>query len=212
MTRTPKPYVVGLTGGIGSGKSTVAEMFQRLGAAVIDADAAAREVVQPGSSALDAISQHFGEDFIDADGGLRRAELRRHIFADPEAKAWLEGLLHPLIHDVIKEHLGRSSDRASTYHLLVSPLLLETDQHKLVQRILVVDADRQTQLQRTLNRDGSDPATINAIIDAQMDREKRLQQADDVIDNSGGQDTLQTKVEQLHHRYVTLARDANRSP
>ncbi|MGI9251496.1 MAG: dephospho-CoA kinase [Pseudohongiellaceae bacterium] len=211
MTDTPSPYIVGLTGGIGSGKSVVADMFRQLGVEVIDADLLAREAVQPGSAALESIKQHFGADFITPDGNLHRHKLRQHVFADPAAKTWLEQLLHPLIQSAIKQRLHISPADSHTgnrpaYILLVSPLLLETNQHKLVQRVLIVDVDRQTQLQRTLARDGGDAETINAIIDTQMNQEQRLKKADDIIDNNGSLDILPMQIEKLHSNYLRLSR------
>lgn len=195
-------FTVGLTGGIGSGKSTVAHAFADLGVEIIDADAAARAVVEPPSAALDAIQLRFGDEILTDDGVLDRARLRKLIFSESEERIWLEGLLHPLI----AEHISRGIAACqSIYCVLVSPLLLETSQYDLVDRVLVVDVSRRTQLRRTLLRDGSDRATIEAIIDAQSSREQRLRAADDVIDNEAGERALTARVRGLHSRYLSMA-------
>lgn len=197
-------FVIGLTGGIGSGKSTVAELFAERGIEIVDADLIAREVVLPGTAALGQIASHFGSSILAASGELDRAALRKRVFADTSARLWLEGLLHPLIHDRIVQRIDACQ---STYCILASPLLLETSQHQLVNRVLVVDVDETSQLQRTLQRDGSDEATIRGIIAAQMARQDRLRQADDVLDNSGDRSKLDTSVDKLHTRYLELAEE-----
>lgn len=194
--------VVGLTGGIGSGKSTVAELFEKLGAGIIDADIVARQVVAPGSQALAAIANRFGDEYLLADGNLNRSLLREQIFSNPEDKAWLENLLHPLISESIQELIDNST---AAYILLVSPLLLETDQHRLVDRILVVDVAEQTQLERTLERDGGNQSTIQSIMESQMERKQRLANADDVINNERSLADLDQEVATLHQHYLTLA-------
>lgn len=194
--------VVGLTGGIGSGKSTVAELFERLGAGIIDADIVARQVVAPGSQALAAIANRFGDEYLLADGSLNRALLREQIFSNAEEKEWLENLLHPLISENIQKLIDSSK---AAYILLVSPLLLETDQHRLVDRILVVDVTEQTQLKRTLERDGGNQSTIQSIMESQMERKQRLANADDVINNEGSLADLDQEVATLHQHYMTLA-------
>lgn len=208
MSKLQSRFRVGLTGGIGSGKSTAAGMFGQLGAKVIDADLIAREVVEPGSPALKFIKRRFGGRFINRDGSLRRAELRRRVFAEPEARAWLEGLLHPLIYDIIVQRF-ETRPPANGYHMLVSPLLLETGQRDLVKRVLVVDAPPQIQLQRALLRDQGDPETIQAIINAQMERQRRLRAADDVIDNSWSLEALRSEVARLHKFYMGMAKGAS---
>ncbi len=197
-------FVIGLTGGIGSGKSTVAELFAERGIEIVDADLIAREVVLPGTAALGQIASHFGSSILAASGELDRAALRKRVFADTSARLWLEGLLHPLIHDRIVQRIDACQ---SPYCILASPLLLETSQHQLVNRVLVVDVDETSQLQRTLQRDGSDEATIRGIIAAQMARQDRLRQADDVLDNSGDRSKLDTNVDKLHTRYLELAEE-----
>ena len=173
-------FVVGLTGGIGSGKSTVAGMFAALEIDLIDADVAAREVVAPGTTALAEIVEHFGPDILMADGSLDRRGLRRIIFHQKQEKHWLETLLHPLIRRWLTQQI---SDRRSAYCLLISPLLLETGQAEMVDRILVVDVSVETQIARTLARDGGEERTVRAIIAAQIGRNQRLEHGDDIIDN-----------------------------
>lgn len=198
-----RKFVVGLTGGIGSGKSTVERLFAALGITVVDADVIAREVVQPGSQALDHIARHFGQEILTAEGQLDRPRLRELVFANEQKRLWLEALLHPLIAEQIKAGIR---DCQSPYCLLVSPLLLETAQVKLVDRVLVVDCSETLQLERALLRDGSDPETIRAIIRTQMPREDRLRQADDVLDNSGDLSALEEHVKSLHETYLDMAK------
>ena len=195
-------FTVGLTGGIGSGKSTVAGIFAELGVEIIDADLVAREVVEPPSAALNAISARYGEGILTADGALDRPRMRKLVFADEAERTWLEDLLHPLIDERIRQEIAGCE---SPYCILVSPLLLETSQRRLVDRVLVVDVSRQTQLQRSLLRDQGERATIEAIIDAQASREERLRAADDVIHNEGAKDTLAAHVREMHARYLSLS-------
>ncbi len=194
--------VIGLTGGIGSGKTTVADEFAKLGVTLIDADLLSREVVEPGTPALAAIAQRFGPTILADNGFLNRAELRQIVFANQDHKIWLEQLLHPLIRELM---LARIQSADSPYCILVSPLLLETDQSALVQRVLVVDVSAETQLSRTLQRDSSSAETIKAIMAAQISREARLAKADDVISNDGSMDSLKTKVLTLHNQYLELS-------
>lgn len=195
-------YVVGLTGGIGSGKSAASDAFAQLGITVVDADLAARVVVAPGAPALAAIAAHFGAELVRADGSLDRAALRQIVFASPVQRQWLERLTHPLIRAEIQRQLAASR---SPYTLLVSPLLFESDQHLLAQRTLVVDVPETTQLERASRRDGVDSQQIAAIIQAQLPRVKRLQKADDIIENSGDLAALRQQVAGLHQLYLTLA-------
>jgi len=196
-------FVVGLTGGIGSGKSTVARFFAELGILTVDADDVAREVVEPGEPALKQIQAHFGDDVIAPDGTLDRAALRTRIFQDEQERHWLESLLHPLIGERIASTLEQAS---SPYAMLVSPLLLETSQHKLCQRILVVDVPESVQIERTMARDSNPEDQVKRIIAAQMDRQQRLAGAHDVIDNTRTLSEISADVEQLHQKYLTLAR------
>ncbi len=193
--------VVGLTGGIGSGKTTVADHFAKLGITLVDADLLAREVVDIGSPALAAIIERFGPDIVDTDGTLKRSTLRQIVFAKPAEKQWLEQLLHPLIRELIQQRIQSAS---SPYCILVSPLLLETDQSALVDRILVVDVLPETQLARTMLRDNSQEETIRAIMASQIQRDDRLKRADDVISNDGSADEIAEKVLALHENYLQL--------
>ena len=206
MTLFPKEntvFAVGLTGGIGSGKSAVANEFHKLGILVIDADQASRQVVEPGSAALEAIAEHFGKSALQADGTLNRSSLRQKIFTDPSQRHWLEALLHPLIQQLILDSLCRAT---GPYTILESPLLLETNQHTLVDRVLVIDVPEEVQLLRATQRDNSSEAQIRAIIDSQINRQKRLALADDVLDNSGPIGDLTDAVLTLHSAYLRLAR------
>jgi len=196
-----KPWILGLTGGIGSGKSAVAEHFIDLGVHLIDADHAARWVVEPGRPALARIAEHFGPTVLQADGTLDRGALRSKVFQDAEERRWLESLLHPLIGEEIVNYLARAR---SPYAILVSPLLIESGQHRLTQRVLVVDAPEQLQLQRTMSRDKASEEQVRAILQAQANREERLRHADDVLINDRDLSWLRSEVERLHHFYLTL--------
>lgn len=195
------PWILGLTGGIGSGKSAVAQHFIDLGVHCVDADHAARWVVEPGKPALAAIVEHFGSDVLQATGELDRTALRHRIFQAPEERRWLEALLHPLIGEEIMASLASAK---SPYAILVSPLLVESGQHKLTQRVLVVDAPEQLQLQRTMLRDQASEEQVHAILKAQAVREDRLKHADDVLLNDRDLPWLQSEVERLHRFYLTL--------
>lgn len=195
--------VIGLTGGIGSGKSTVAELFSAHGVEVVDTDVLSREAVAVGSKALTAIADHFGPHVIAEDGSLQRRALRAIVFADAAERTWLEQLLHPVIAELLQQRIAHCQ---SSYCLLVSPLLLETSQRDLVDRVLVVDVPEEIQLQRTLQRDQGDEVTIRAIIAAQIDRQQRLAAADDIIDNTRDKTRLEARVSTLHNQYLELAR------
>ncbi|AXK53873.1 MULTISPECIES: dephospho-CoA kinase [Pseudomonas] len=202
MTRSVNtPWTLGLTGGIGSGKSAAAQHFIDLGVHVIDADHAARWVVEPGRPALEQIAQHFGDSVLQADGQLDRAALRKLIFEVPEQRRWLEALLHPLIAEEIVSHLARAE---SPYAILVSPLLIESGQFRMTQRILVIDVPQQLQIERTLQRDQISEQQVQAILQAQASREERLRHADDVLVNDRDHAWLRSEVERLHHFYLTL--------
>lgn len=193
--------VVGLTGGIGSGKSTVARLFGNLGVHWVDADDVAREMVEPGTPALARIAEHFGTGILLPEGGLDRAGLRQIVFNDPSERAWLESLLHPIIRDELIRQL-RPADYELPYTLLVSPLLLETDQHNLVNRIVVVDVPVSVQIERTMARDANARDQVERIIAAQISREKRLERADDVIDNDRPMNEVERQVLDLHNRFL----------
>jgi dephospho-CoA kinase len=196
--------IIGLTGGIGSGKSTVARAFEALGAAWVDADDVAREIVLPGEPALSAIKQHFGEQVIHSDGTLNRAALREIIFQSPEQRLWLESVTHPNIRERITQHLTQLKAQGAPYVLLVSPLLFESGQNALVDRTIVIDVPQALQVARTLQRDGVSESQVHAILAAQLPREQRLAQADDVIDNSRDHASMMAQVAKLDQRYRHL--------
>ncbi|WP_285348729.1 dephospho-CoA kinase [Pseudomonas sp. ME-P-057] len=196
-----KPWILGLTGGIGSGKSAAAQCFVDLGVHLVDADDAARWVVEPGRPALAQIAAHFGAGVLQADGTLNRSALRELIFKEPQQRVWLEGLLHPLIREEIRQYLARAE---SAYAILVSPLLLETSQHQMVQRVLVIDVPESVQIERTVMRDKTNEEQVRAILKAQASREERLSRTDDVIVNDRDPAWLKSEVERLHHFYLTL--------
>ena len=198
-----KKYIVGLTGGIGSGKSTVAEAFKRLGVRVIDADLASRAVVEPGTKALSAIVNHFADQQLLVNGQLNRAALREIIFKNPEQKAWLEKLLHPLIGEWIAMQIEQTN--SSPYIILESPLLFETDQHKRVDVSLLVDLPSEQQIQRASQRDDVTSEQIQAIINTQMSRESKISLADYIFDNSLAIESIEQRVLQLHRQFENLA-------
>ena len=196
-----QPWILGLTGGIGSGKSAAAAHFAQLGIDLVNADQAARWVVEPGRPALAQIAAHFGADILQADGSLDRAALRARVFQDAEQRRWLERLLHPLIRQEIIEVLARAT---SPYAILESPLLIESGQSQLCQRVLVIDVPEAVQISRTVSRDGNNEAQVRAIMAAQASRSERLAKADDVIVNDRDLAWLQQEVERLHRFYLTL--------
>ncbi len=202
MSERQRPYVVGLTGGIGSGKSTITRLLIGLGIEVIDADDVSREVVVPGSTALNALVGRFGTKILNADGTLKRERLRGLIFTDPEAKNWVEQLLHPLIRATILERIERST---STWLLLSAPLLLENDAYEFVDRILVVDVPESIQLARAMLRDNATKDEVTRIMQSQLPRGKRLAAADDIVENSGDPLQLQEQLLRLFKRYEELA-------
>jgi dephospho-CoA kinase len=199
--------VAGLTGGIGSGKSAASDCFISLGVPVIDADRVARLVVEPGSEALDKIAAHFGDHVIQANGNLDRAALRRIVFDKERERNWLEALLHPLIRDHILDTLEQLDEQGHAYAILASPLLLETDQHLLISKVVVVDAPEALQISRTMARDNIEEAQVRQILAAQMQREERLKHADFVLDNSGNEDQLRESVNALHPQLLQLAQE-----
>lgn len=191
-TRRP---VVGITGGIGSGKSAVTGRLEQLGIRVVDADLASRVIMEPGRPALAAVTKHFGGEILRSDGQLDRAALRKRVFADPDERRWLEQLTHPLIGEEIMNQLAAAD---STYVVLSSPLLLETSQRELCDLVVVVDVPEKVQLARTMARDENDEAQVRRIMAAQLAREQRLAQADEVIDNAGTLEELYRQVDALH--------------
>ena len=196
-------FVVGLTGGIGSGKSAAADEFARLGATVVDTDVIAHELTRAGGAAIASVRQAFGDDFIDASGAMDRKRMREKVFSSPAEKGRLEALLHPMIRE---ESARRIAGAAGPYVLHVIPLLIESAGHReRVQRVLVVDAPGPLQVARVHSRSALPEAEVNAIIAAQASREERRAAADDVIDNSGTIDALRKQVAALHARYLQMA-------
>lgn len=195
-------WILGVTGGIGSGKSAATDHFQRLGITVVDADLAARVVVEPGQPALAAIAARFGAEMIDANGRLIRAALRERVFSDPAERKALEAITHPAIRDELVRQLAAAT---SPYVILASPLLWESGQAELTSHTLLIDAPEALQRARASTRDGVSPAQIDAIMAAQWRREQRLARAHDVIDNSGTLAELQAGVERLHQTYLKKA-------
>lgn len=190
---------VGLTGGIGSGKSTVSALFQQLGVPVIDADVIAHRLVEPGQPALAQLASEFGTNILKTDGSLNRAALRERVFSDPDQKRRLESLLHPLVHQQIKIETQRLN---SPYCIISIPLLLETGMTDLVDRILVIDCPIAIQIERVKKRSGLSTDQVNDIIAMQASRETRLSHADDIIDNSKSAEQLADQVKKLHNLYL----------
>ncbi len=199
-----RPLVIGLTGGIGSGKSTVAERFAALGVPVIDADLLARELVTPGQPALDEIIEQFGSDCLQADGSLDRDWLRERVFSDAVAKQRLEAILHPRIRRRMQQLLA---DIRDPYCILVIPLLLEAGQTDLVDRVLVVDLPEQEQVRRVLARDRLPRHVILDIMSTQADRQTRLAAADDIIDNDTDLATLERRIRELHSQFMEMTHE-----
>ncbi|HEK1767269.1 TPA: dephospho-CoA kinase [Pseudomonas putida] len=195
------PWILGLTGGIGSGKSAAAERFVELGVHLVDADQAARWVVEPGRPALASIVERFGAGVLLDDGTLDRSALRQQIFADPAQRRWLEQLLHPLIGQEIFSYLAKAE---SPYAVYVSPLLIESGQYQKTQRILVIDVPQALQITRTLQRDNTSEEQVQAILKAQLAREERLRHADDVVVNDRDLPWLHEQIDELHAFYLTL--------
>jgi dephospho-CoA kinase len=204
--RLPRPYRVGLTGGIACGKSTVANLFAALGVPIVDTDLLAREVVAPGSPLLAEIARHFGtlglEGVLQKDGSLDRAQLRTLVFANPAERQWLEQLTHPAIRDLTDQ---RCASATGPYVIVAIPLLVETQGAARFDRVLVVDCDPQVQLARLQARDGSTRAEAERMLAAQVTREQRLAVANDVILNNGDIAELRAQVEKLHRQYKSAA-------
>src|SRR5262245_43343456 len=197
-------YVIGLTGGIGSGKSAAASQFEELGAAIVDTDAIAHELTAPGGAAIAALRSEFGAEHIAADGGLDRAGMRRLAFQDPEVRRRLEAILHPMIRTEARARIA-AADRP--YVVVVVPLLLETGAYRaLIDRVLVVDSAEDRQVQRVAQRSGLGVDEVRAIMAAQLTRGERLAGADDVLPNDGTLEDLRQKVCELNSKYLALAR------
>ena len=196
-------FTVGLTGGIGSGKTTIAGFFLDQNIEVINADKIARKVVEPGTAALSKIQERFGSEILINEKRLNRALLREKIFKDNSQRIWLESLLHPLIETEITNLIVVAVSR---YVILESPLLFETNQHKLVNRTLVVDVSPKVQLERAISRDGGSERTIKAIIDSQISRDDRISLADDIIDNEQNFQSVRTQLKKFHQNYLNLAK------
>lgn len=194
-------YRVGLTGGIASGKTAVADIFDSLGAGIVDTDRVAREVVAPGQPGLEAVRGEFGGGVIRASGKLDRRALRKVVFADPQARRRLESLLHPLIRARTMEALEQVR---APYAVAVVPLLVETGFAELVDRVAVVDCPRAIRLERLRIRDGMDREQAESMLNAQVDRQTRLAAADDVIDNGGSRSSTRRQVQRLHALYVRM--------
>ena len=194
------PFVLGVTGGIGSGKSAATDHIESLGITVVDADLAARVIMEPGKPALAAVAKHFGDELILADGSLDRAALRALVFANPDERLWLEQLTHPLIGEEIFHQIGAAS---SAYVVLASPLLLEGAQHELCDKVLVIDVPESVQLERTMARDNNSRDQVERIMAAQLKREERLARADFVIENTSTIEALREAVDAIHNTLVT---------
>ena len=197
-------FVIGLTGGIASGKTTVANLFkQQFKIDIVDADIVAREVVEPGTPGLNAIIEHFGTEIVRDDRTLDRAKLREKIFSNSEEKAWVNGLLHPMIREKMIEDLEQVT---SDYALLVVPLLVENKLDSLCDRVLVVDVEPQTQISRTVKRDNVSEEQAKAILASQASREQRLALADDVVKNNPDDPDLLLQITDLHEKYLAMCK------
>lgn len=195
-------FVVGLTGGIGSGKSAATAVFEKLGIDIVDADEVARDVVEVGSEGLQQIAEHFGETILLEDGSLNRAALREKVFAAEEEKHWLNGLLHPLIRSRMQQLIRES---VSPYCILSVPLLVENKLTEMCNHVVVVDCPETLQLERALKRDGSTEQTIQSIMASQASRKERVDAANDVLDNSTTLEALASQVSALHQKLLCLA-------
>ena len=200
MSTNTKP-LIGLTGGIGSGKSSVAEHFSDLGITIIDADQASREVVKVGSPALEKISAHFGREVLNPDQSLDRSKLRHIVFADPAKRKWLQSIMYPITNEYLKIEINKA---ISAYAILMNPLLIESQQFRWCDRIAVVDVSIDTQIKRTMERDDNSRELVKSIIEAQIGRTKRLEYADDVINNDEAPEGLAKKIYDLHQSYLRL--------
>ncbi|MCL9781036.1 dephospho-CoA kinase [Vibrio sp. S4M6] len=198
-------YVVGLTGGIASGKTTVADLFKaHFNIDIVDADLIAREVVEPETEGLNAIAKKFGPQILQEDGTLNRPALRERVFSHSDDKEWLNNLLHPMIHQRMHTKLDQAK---SPYALLVAPLLIENNLQSMVDRILVVDTDKETQIERTMNRDNVSRTQAETILAAQVSRSNRLKNAHDVVVNSTKIEKLLPQITELHQKYLAICEE-----
>lgn len=197
-------YTIGLTGGIGSGKSTVAKLFSDLGVPVFDTDAIARQIVEPGQAALEEIKTTFDDTILTENGVLDRKKLRHLVFNDTAARNKLESILHPRIREALLTQINHCT---ASYCIAVIPLLIEKNWQSIVDRVLVVDIPEQLQLERASGRDRFSEASIREIMNQQVDRPTRLAMADDVIDNSGNPQRLPDQVNRLHKKYLQLSKN-----
>lgn len=201
-------FIVGLTGGIGSGKSTVADLFVAEGAALVDTDAIAHELTGPGGQAMPLLAEAFGSEIVKPDGSLNRAQLRQRVFADAAARARLEGILHPLIREI---SAARCLAADAPYVILAVPLLVETGAYReRCDRVAVVDCPEALQIERVKTRSGLSASEVEAIMASQASREQRLAVADDVVTNDAGKANLHEQVVRLHHKYLLLSLEKNR--
>lgn len=197
-------FVVALTGGIASGKTTVANLFhEHFGIDLVDADVISREVVEPGTDGLKAIAAHFGQTILNQDGSLNRTALRERIFADPEQKTWINQLLHPMIRQRMQQALAQTT---SPYTLLIVPLLVENQLQNMADRVLVVDVEESIQIERTIARDNVSIEQAQAILAAQATRAQRLAIADDVLKNDAKNQKLLPQITLLHQKYLAMSR------
>jgi dephospho-CoA kinase len=198
------PYLVGLTGGIGSGKTTVANLFAALGAGIVDTDEIAKAQTAPGMPAVADIGHHFGAEYVTADGALDRGRMRKLVFGNANARRELEGILHPRIRQESQRMIAKTT---APYAIVVVPLLLETRNYRgLANRVLVVDCTPEVQIERVMKRSGLAREEVLAIMDTQLPRAERLRNADDIVHNDGEQDALQPQILALHQRYLKFAR------
>lgn len=199
-------WVLGVAGGIGSGKTAATDFLAQQGIQIVDSDLIARQVVMPGQPALQKIHQHFGDQVLTADGELNRPWLRQQVFANPDERKWLESVTHPAIR---QETIAQLQASTSPYTVLVAPLFFESGLEQLVDRTLLVDVPVEMQVERASRRDQNNEEQIRSIIAAQMSREERTRRADDLVDNSGSLEALQTRLMSLHQQYLALAAAAN---
>lgn len=196
---------IGLTGGIGSGKSTACAYFHELGVPIVDTDLIARELLEKGQPLLQTLCQHFGNDILNDSGYLDRAAMRQRVFSEPKGLAWLEELLHPRIREQVQQQLAQLN---TLYVIIAIPLLVEKGWQREVDRVLVVDCDEQQQIMRATERDHGHPESIRNIMAHQANRQQRLAAADDILHNDGSQESLLVQVQRLHHTYLALSQSS----